>query len=71
MLNRIAIPIPCPFLAHFGGIGTRIRIKGIVQGLEVGRFRFLIESRFRFLVHFWHIFEELEPELESKESYKD
>ena len=25
-------------------------------------------SRFRFLGHFWHILEELEPELESKES---
>ena len=26
---------------YFGGIGTGIGIKGIVKGLEVGRFRFL------------------------------
>ena len=66
------ILIPWRFLAHVTGIGTEIRIKGIVKGLEVGRFRLIHkESRFRFFGHFWHILEELEPELEVKESKRN
>ena len=50
------IPIPKNLnsgsVGYFGGIGTGIGIKGIVKGLEVGRFRFLKNRDSDSLAHF-------------------